>query len=98
MNIKTVNGIAYKTTWIDGVKYENNVNCNIALAKNEPIRLFWTGINNRTKMKFYSAKFYKDGELVSDLVPCLSDGEPCMMDMKSWKRYYNSGTEPLSYA
>jgi len=61
------------------------------------VNLFsWSIADNRSKIKLYSAKFWRDGVLVRDLRPCLSGEEghldkPALYDMVNKKYYYNSG-------
>ena len=46
-----------------------------------------------SKIKIYSCKFWDDGVLKYNFVPCIDNtGKPCMYDMVEGKPYYNEGS------
>lgn len=46
----------------------------------------------RGKLRIYSLKFYENGNIVADFVPCLDDNDnTCMYDRIAKKPYYNLG-------
>lgn len=98
LNIKSSN-TSYKTTWINNTLYENNIQCNAAISKSLPVYLFkgpYTDRNN-AKMKFYGAKFYKDGVITNDLRPVLHNKRPAMYDVITKKFHYNIGAGEFTY-
>ena len=51
-----------------------------------------------SSMVIYSYKFYRNNELLQDLIPCLDNNRiPCMYDLISGKTLYNQGTGEFKF-
>ena len=71
-------------------------------VNNCPVMLFSTYYSGAPKehatFAMYYAKWWLNGEMVRDFVPCLDpSGRPCMYDKVEEKPYYNVGTGEFTY-
>ena len=65
-----------------------------------PIYMFGcgTGIYNNFKGEIYNVKISENNSIVRDFIPSLDrTGTPCMFDLVTRKRFYNSGTGQFIY-